>query len=160
MNLLHADRSEVAPADWLAPLFGGKLVPTPSSEANDRYRSVEVATGRPFAEIDFADAGQVEDACAQASAAQKSWFALPYHERQAVFRAAAQVARQRRGDIVEIIMRESGSVEAKAAFETEVTIRLLDECAAIPSQAAGQVLPSSPGKISMARRRPLGVVAR
>lgn len=118
----------------------------------------EVATGRELGNVAICGAEEVSAAAAAAFAAHKSWFAMEYPERQAVFRAAANIARERRADIIEWNMRESGSVEAKAAFETEVTIRLLDECAAIPSQSCGQVLPAGPGRISLARRRPLGVV--
>ena len=44
-------------------------------------------------------------------------------------------------EIADWIVRESGSVRAKAEFELAITIRSLREAAAMPSQAQGLVLP-------------------
>jgi benzaldehyde dehydrogenase (NAD) len=55
-------------------------------------------------------------------------------------------------------MRESGSVRAKAEFELSITIKAIELAGAMPNQAQGLVLPSEGGRLSLARRRPLGVV--
>ncbi|MCA8095574.1 aldehyde dehydrogenase family protein, partial [Burkholderia anthina] len=90
--------------------------------------------------------------------AQQGWAAVPYDERAAVLRRAARLAEESLEEIVGWIVRESGSTCAKAAFETQVTVKALHEASALPSRSAGDVLPSVPGRLSLARRRPLGVV--
>jgi benzaldehyde dehydrogenase (NAD) len=55
-------------------------------------------------------------------------------------------------------MRESGSIRAKAEFELDVTIKALHRASAMAAEATGELLPSTPGRLSIARRVPLGVV--
>jgi benzaldehyde dehydrogenase (NAD) len=56
------------------------------------------------------------------------------------------------------IVRDSGSIQAKADFELSLCVTCLHEAAALPSQAQGIVLPSAAGRLSFARRQALGVV--
>ncbi|MGB8267398.1 MAG: benzaldehyde dehydrogenase, partial [Candidatus Velthaea sp.] len=56
------------------------------------------------------------------------------------------------------IVRESGSTGGKAGFEVSITIKALDEAAALPSQPVGQVLATHTSLLSLAKRVPLGVV--
>src|SRR5690606_932784 len=51
-----------------------------------------------------------------------------------------------------------GSIRPKADFEVGLTVKALQEASSLPSRSVGEVLPSSPGRLSIARRRPLGVV--
>jgi benzaldehyde dehydrogenase (NAD) len=83
---------------------------------------------------------------------------MPPDERASTLRRAAQVAEDNRNEIVDWLMRESGSVRAKAEFEVAVTIKSLWESSAMPSQASGLMLPTAAGRLNMARRRPLGVI--
>lgn len=119
---------------------------------------VEPATGHALGEIANADAAQIASSAQQAAAAQRGWYQLPYDERAALFRQAAQLAERNFDSIVGWLVRESGSTQAKAAFETSITIKALHESAALPSRSQGEVLPSSAGRLSLARRRPLGVI--
>ncbi|HEX4224875.1 MAG TPA: benzaldehyde dehydrogenase, partial [Pseudonocardiaceae bacterium] len=57
------------------------------------------------------------------------------------------------------LVREGGAVPGKAAFEVDLVLGELWEAAALPTQPWGQLLPASePGRQSVARRVPLGVV--
>src|SRR3546814_17622737 len=60
--------------------------------------------------------------------------------------------------IVEGLARDSGSIQRKANFELATTITALQEAASLPSRSTGEVLPSQSGRLSLARRRPLGLV--
>jgi len=60
--------------------------------------------------------------------------------------------------VKEWIVRETGSVPAKAAVELKVTIGELYEAAAMVVQPRGFILPSEPQVTSLARRVPHGVV--
>lgn len=118
----------------------------------------EPATGARLGEIALAAPDDVARSAAAARAAQAAWFALPYDQRSDVMRAAASVAEANFAEIVDWIVRESGSIPAKAQYELAVTIKMLRICSAMPREGQGQVLPAEAGRLSLARRRPLGVV--
>ncbi|WP_454873516.1 benzaldehyde dehydrogenase [Paraburkholderia xenovorans] len=118
----------------------------------------EPATGKRLACIGMADGALVAASAKTAFEAQQRWAALPYDERAAVLCRAARLADESVEEILGWIVRESGSTRAKAAFEAQVTVKALHEASALPSRSAGEVLLSVPGRLSVARRRPLGVV--
>ena len=120
--------------------------------------AVEPATGATLGRVGMASPAAVAEAAARARLAQPAWAATAYERRAEILRKAAQVAEGHRAEIAGWIVRESGSVPAKAEFEVALTIKALYEAAAMPSQAAGAVLPSQPGRLSFAKRRPIGVV--
>lgn len=119
---------------------------------------IEPATGRSLGSVAMASPDDIATASADARAAQAAWAATPYDQRAAVLRKAAELAGANREEIVDWLVRESGSIRPKAEFELQVTIKALHEASAMPSQAQGQVLPSEPGRLSIARRRPIGVL--
>lgn len=121
---------------------------------------VEPATGASLGCIGMADAASVSAAARVAHEVQTDWFLTSYEERAAIMRKAAEIAELHFGDIVEWLVKESGSTQLKAAFETRVTIKALQESAMMPGRSQGDVLPNAPGsgRLSLARRRPLGVV--
>jgi benzaldehyde dehydrogenase (NAD) len=119
---------------------------------------IEPATGQVLGRVAIATRDNIASAAKHARQAQSAWAATPYDERGAVLRRAADIAEQNREEIIDWIIRESGSIRPKAEFELAVTIKALREASAMPSQAQGQVLPSEPGRLSIARRRAIGVV--
>jgi len=119
---------------------------------------VEPATGKTLGTTAIASTADIRAACSDARTAQTGWAQGSYERRAEVLRAAAQVMSEARAEIATWIVRESGSVQAKADYEVAVTIKALWEAAAMSSQAAGQVLPSELGRLSIARRKPIGVV--
>jgi benzaldehyde dehydrogenase (NAD) len=72
--------------------------------------------------------------------------------------AVASLALRYKDEIVEWLMREGGSVRAKAEFEVALTVKAIRLAAAMPNQVQGIVLPSVEPRLSYARRRPVGVV--
>ncbi|MDR5646947.1 benzaldehyde dehydrogenase [Burkholderia cenocepacia] len=141
------------PDVWQGRVFTGEWRPgSGTSEA------LEPATGKSLGRIGTADPTLIAAACAAASRAQLAWDALPYDDRAAVLRRAARVAETYAEELADWIVRESGSTRAKAGFEVSVTVKALHEAASLPSSSRGEVLPSVPGKLSLARRRPLGVI--
>ncbi|WP_201205324.1 benzaldehyde dehydrogenase [Pseudomonas sp. S37] len=139
---------------WNERLFTGTWVPgelpatTVTSPGN----------GQPLGTLANAGAKQVEQSAREAAKAQRNWYALPYDERARVLRKAAAIAEQYQAQIADWIVRESGSTQAKAGFEASITIKSLHEACALPSRSQGEVLPSTAGRLSIARRRPLGVI--
>ena len=139
---------------WNERLFTGTWEPG----ALSALQATSPGNGETLGALAMADAAQIQRSATQAALAQHSWYALPYDERAAVMRKAAQLAEQYQTEIVHWLVRESGSTQPKAAFETAVTIKALHEACSLPSRSQGEVLPSVSGRLSLARRRPLGVI--
>jgi len=119
---------------------------------------VEPATGKVLGSVALADTAQLAQSAAAAARAQRAWAEAPYETRAQVLRRAAQLVDEYVVDISDWLVRESGSTRVKAASEVKVSQRAIQEAAALPSRGIGEVLPSVPGRLSLARRRPLGVV--
>lgn len=138
---------------WEGKLFNGDWV-----AASEHYDAIEVATSKPLGTVGRATGKDIETAAKAAKKAQKQWWAMSYQARAAVFERAAALAEQHQDEIIEWIIRESGSLKLKASFELGITIQALKSSSALPAQDKGTVLPSDSGKLSLARRVPLGVV--
>ncbi|PCF96981.1 benzaldehyde dehydrogenase [Vreelandella nigrificans] len=120
--------------------------------------AIEPATGETLGQFAIADAAVMTSSAATARNAQRSWAAQPGETRSAIMYKAAMLMEEHREEISEWLIRESGSIKLKAAFEVEVSIKALRESAGLPGQSQGDILPSELGSLSLARRRPLGVV--
>ncbi len=138
---------------WSGAFFDGSWQPSAQ-----RQNAIEPATGEVLGEVGLADAAQVARSAATAAQAQQAWAAAPYEQRAQVLRQAARLAEDNIDTLVEWLVRESGSTRLKAGFEAKVTIKALHEAAGLPSRSTGEILPSEPGRLNLARRRPLGVV--
>lgn len=119
---------------------------------------VEPATAAVLGQLALADPEQVARSAAAAAQVQRQWADAPYETRAGVLRRAAALAEAHGDEIEDWLVREGGATRLKADAELKVAIRVLHEAAALPSRAVGEVLPSEPGRLSLARRRPLGVV--
>ncbi|WFF40540.1 aldehyde dehydrogenase family protein [Salinicola endophyticus] len=141
------------PARWHAKLFDGDWI-----EADATLTVIEPAAGTPLHTVGKADAAAVTRAVTQAREAQRAWAATPPRERAAVFHRAAALLEAQAPAVASLIARETGAILPKGEHEVREAIVLLQRAAAMPLQATGQVLPSPPGRLSLARRLPLGVV--
>ena len=122
-------------------------------------QTFEPATGEVLAEVGLANKGDVEQAARAAAAAQPAWAAQTGPERAALIRRAARVLEDNHEEFETWLVREGGAVPGKAAFEVQLVLAELWEAAALPTQPWGHLLPTSePGRESIARRIPLGVV--
>lgn len=138
---------------WNNKLFDGTWF-----ESEQNYTVVEVATGESLGQIGYATPSNVSQAAEQAQQAQKKWWALSYQERQSIFEKAVQIATEHQDELVNWLIRESGSLALKASFEVSVSIQMLKNCVGFPALDQGNILPSKNGKLSLAKRLPLGVV--
>lgn len=119
----------------------------------------EPATGHELGTIGLADSDDVYRATATAACAQRDWAATPPAERAQVLRRAAELWKEHHAEIEDWIVRESGSVPAKAALETDTAAGICHEAAALPTHPQGEVLASAEPRWSFSRRRPAGVVS-
>ncbi|MCW0367198.1 Benzaldehyde dehydrogenase [NAD(+)] [Xanthomonas sacchari] len=138
---------------WHGALFTGQW-----QAATESAEAIAPASGEQLGRVGLAGPAQVAVSAAAAAQAQRGWAAAPYAQRAQVLRQAAQLAERFQQEIADWLVRESGSTQGKAGFEAALCATALHEAAALPSRSAGEVLPSAAGRLSLARRRPLGVV--
>ena len=142
-------------ADWGSKILSGGW----KTAQGGTLQSVEPATGEVLAEVGLANAADVADAAAQARQAQPAWAAKTGPERAALIRRAARILEDNHEEFETWLVREGGAIPGKAGFEVQLVLGELWEAAALPTQPWGHLLPSSePGRESIARRVPLGVV--
>ena len=119
---------------------------------------IEPATGATIGQVGMADAQDMTDAIARAHAAQPAWAATAPRDRAAVLLKAAQALEARFDELSLAVARETGGIVPKGQHEVREAIVLCRIAAGLPMQAQGQVLPSTPGRLSIARRVPHGLV--
>jgi benzaldehyde dehydrogenase (NAD) len=138
-------RSSIYLDGWRAGIGGSRAV-------------VEPATGDELGRLGLAGPADVTLACARATLAGHAWAALPYTERARVLRRAGDLWTEHTAEISDWIIREAGSVPAKAEIELRGAAEECYEAAALASHPSGEVLRSAQPRLSFARRRPVGVV--
>jgi len=119
---------------------------------------IEPATGEALTRTGVAVAPDVSHATRAAAQAQAAWAAMPPRERSAVFHRAAELLQRHFDELALFVTRESGAILPKGQHELREAIVFCQLAASMPMQAQGHVLPSVPGRLSLARRVPLGVV--
>lgn len=148
------EEASFLPETYLSGMFYGKGW----SAGDDLVDAVEPATGDRLGKIALANADIVASAAKIGRKAQRDWSAMSPDDRAAIFLRALAIGREYEEDIINWLVREAGSARAKAAFELQVTLKAVQLAASMPHQAQGLVLPTSPGRINLARRRPIGVI--
>jgi len=139
---------------WTGKIFSDGWVDAPAT-----IETVEPATGEVLGTAGGGDAATIARAAESAKAAQRDWAATPFVDRVAVIRRAAELMERHRDELTGWLVRESGSIGGKSAVEISASIGQLDMAAALIAQPLGLMLPSlTPGRTSMARRAPVGVV--
>ncbi|MEU6476449.1 benzaldehyde dehydrogenase [Streptomyces sp. NPDC047017] len=139
---------------WAKKLFGGDW-----TDAADARPVVEPATGDQLGTVGVATAEDVGRAAARAAKAQRGWAARAPQERAAVLRRAGELFTEYAAEVEDWLVREAGSVRAKAGVEVALAVGECFECAGLPTHPQGEVLTSEEARWSLARRRPAGVVS-
>jgi benzaldehyde dehydrogenase (NAD) len=117
------------------------------------------STGERLGEMGRASAADIASAALIAHEAQRAWAALPGPHRGDIVRKASQLVVQYADEIAAQIVRETGSIRPKGRAEAALTAREILEAASLSSQPTGLITASeSPGRRSIARRIPVGVV--
>ncbi|MEV7135880.1 aldehyde dehydrogenase family protein [Arthrobacter sp. NPDC093128] len=112
-----------------------------------------------LASIRQANKQDLDDAYRAAEAAQKEWAAQPPAARRQVILRAAQILEERREEIVDWLIKESGSTVAKAQVEVSLAAGITLEASSFPTRVHGRIVESNtPGKELRVYRRPIGVV--
>ena len=141
-------------AGWLGP-FLADWKPG-SGEVRDVR---EPATGRFLLSVAQSTVEDVARAAADAKTAQPAWAETSYQERARILRRAADIYEEHRPEFGTWTQRETGAHRNKMHHEQNFTVQELLNASTMPSQPYGSLLPSAqPGRLSMVRRIPVGVV--
>ena len=120
---------------------------------------VDPYTGQSLLRLALADRADLDAAYAKAAEAQVAWAATAPAERARVMLEAVRILDARREEIIDWLVRESGSTLLKAQIEWGAARAITLEAASLPNRVHGRIVASNvPGKESRVYRVPLGVV--
>ena len=116
-------------------------------------------TGKPIATLIDATTGDIDQAYEGAARTQPAWAATLPGERAEVFRRAGRIMEERQAEIVDWLVRETGSTIAKAGIEWWAVHNSVLEAATLPSRVEGRIIFGDyADKENRIYRRPVGVV--
>jgi benzaldehyde dehydrogenase (NAD) len=154
MAAIAPDTTETAPPGWLAS-FVERWEPGSGESVEDR----EPATGRLIATVPGSTTGDVARAAAAAKEAQPAWAETSYQERARILRKAADIYEANRAEFGTWTMRETGASHSKMHHESNFAYGEMLAAATLPWQPYGSLVPTVvPGRLSMVRRIPVGVI--
>ncbi len=136
--------------------FGGSWREVKNGQSFDVF---DPSTGELYIRAADASLEDVTSAISAASDAKESWAGLSHNRRAAYLLKAADIMEARQQEFVDALVKEGGSWVGKAMFEAAYSVEALRAAAAMVFHMNGEVLPSEYGKVSMAIRKPLGVVS-
>ncbi|MFD1695056.1 aldehyde dehydrogenase family protein [Roseibium aestuarii] len=117
------------------------------------------ATDEVYADVADASLEDVRKAIDAAHGAFKSWSELPFTTRAEFMLKIADEIEKRQGDLCAAIQGEAGGWFGKGMFESGYVPGVFRAAAALSYAPIGEVLPSEHNKVSMAVRRPMGVIS-
>jgi aldehyde dehydrogenase (NAD+) len=139
------------------PYIDGKAIEVSPSAMAD---VLNPANQKPFARIFMAQEQHMRAAIDAAHAARTSWGNSPAALREKILHRAADELEAATSEIVDLLIGEGGSTFGKAHFEVPFAANMLRSIAGEARRVQGDVFPSDvSGLLSLAIRRPLGVVA-
>ena len=154
---MYFSRGKKRGSMFSTPYIGGKAIEAPPSAFSD---VINPANQRPFARIFMAQEQHMRAAIDAADAAKNAWGATLAGERERILMRAADELEKASEEMIDLLIDEAGSTFGKAHFEVPFAANLVRSIAGEARRIRGDVFPSDvPGMISMAIRRPLGVVA-
>jgi benzaldehyde dehydrogenase (NAD) len=119
---------------------------------------VEKATGAHLAFVDQLTSAQLDEVATRAAAARESWAASPQLRRDVLLRAS-EILEANRDEVVEWLVRESGSIPAKGNGEVTDSIAELMNAADLAIEEHDVILRKGGDELtSVAERKPYGTV--
>ncbi|PFG10601.1 MULTISPECIES: aldehyde dehydrogenase family protein [unclassified Marinobacter] len=116
-------------------------------------------SGETLTTIRSATSADLDAAYQKAAEAQIAWADTPPAERSALMLGVLSIFDERKDEIIDWLIYESGSTRLKANIEWGSARAITQEAASMPARAHGATMASNiPGKDNLVFRRPLGVV--
>jgi succinate-semialdehyde dehydrogenase/glutarate-semialdehyde dehydrogenase len=138
-------------------LIGGEWA---ESESGIRFDVTNPATGEVVGSMPDGTDADVVLAIDAAADALESWKQLAAVERARILRRAADVIRERKGEIAAVMTSEQGKPLAEAAGEVEYAASFLEWFGGEAERVYGQLVPAmNPASRVMIMRQPVGVAA-
>lgn len=119
---------------------------------------LEKATGEEIFTTGVASPQDVDVAVRDARAAQREWEKRTPTERGDVIRRFASLLSEYREEVMTWVIRETGAIRQKGAFDVDLSVRESLEAATLATRPAGLLLTDGVDRQSVARRVPVGVV--
>jgi len=130
------------------------------ASGNAIFEVVEPYSRKLMSRVAACGRAEARDAIVAASGAFPHWAAMRPAEKAALFFKAANIVRNRAGEIADVLSRETGSTVAFSNFQQHLVIQSLEAAASWVYYPLGETYPSNvSGRFSFSIRRPLGVVA-
>lgn len=133
--------------------IGGQWV-----RSNRLFDDINPSDGSVWAQVADASLDQAREAIDTAHDAFLEWSELPHTERGKHLLNVAAEFERRTEDLAKAAQGEGGAWYGKGLYEAKHTPEIFRAAAAASYQSIGEILPSASKKISMAVRRPMGVV--
>lgn len=133
---------------------GGHWAPT-----SETFEVLNPSDSSVWAEAPDSGKEEVKAAIDAAHQAFPAWAALPFTERAHYLLKIADILEKRKMDFVESTTHEGGGWFGKGMFEGGYLPEIFRAAAGVAYDAIGEVMPSEYGKVSMAMRRPMGVIS-
>ena len=99
-------------------------------------------SGEELLTIQAASKDDLDEAYIAAQQAQPIWEALPLGKKKQLFERLVKVLEEKREDIIQWLINESGSTLIKATIEFESSVTMVKESASLLTRITGQILPS------------------
>ncbi len=143
----------------MARIFDGMFIGGRPISTGKTFADLNPSDGSVWAQIPDGGLAEARAAIDAAHAAFGAWASLPFTQRSHAMIKVAEVFERRKMEIVEAIRAEGGGWIGKGMFETGYVPEIFYAAAASNYAAIGEVIPSEHGKLSMAVRRPMGVIS-
>ncbi|NYT24684.1 aldehyde dehydrogenase family protein [Alcaligenaceae bacterium] len=120
---------------------------------------VDPYSGDTLLSLPMASHADLDEAYQAARDIQPEWAAMGPTARGDIMRRVVALFDARKEEIIDWLIRESGSTRVKAEIEWGSARGITQEAASLPGRMHGRILPSDiPGKESRVYRKPLGVI--
>src|ERR1035437_4930239 len=133
---------------WEAPVSGRTFV------------SMNPSTGRPLAEVPYADANDIDRAVRAAAKGFGEWRKVGIRERARCLEAFANKIREHAKELALIDAVDSGNAVKGMEVDMHWTADSLDYFAGLVTEIKGETSSQSPRHLNLTRRQPYGVVAK
>jgi aldehyde dehydrogenase (NAD+) len=129
------------------------------AESGERFESLVPATGEALATFPRSGAADVDRAVEAAKGAFEEWRLVPAPRRGEIVFRLAELLRDRKEGLTDLMTREMGKVRAEAGGDVQEAIDMSYYMAGEGRRLFGQTTPSElPDKFMMSVRMPIGVV--
>ncbi|SDJ68539.1 aldehyde dehydrogenase family protein [Salimicrobium halophilum] len=127
--------------------------------SDKRIENINPYNDEHIASIPSANEEDLDEAYKAADQAQKEWAGKTPAEKRELFLNWINVMKERKDEIIDWLVRESGSTKVKAEVEFSAALDIISESASFPTRMKGEILPSNtPGKENRVYRDPKGVI--